>query len=135
MQCKDMTKQECIPVGSVPGARRPYPGVCFPGGCTCRGVCTCRGGCTYPGGVYLHGGVLASQHPLRQTPPLWTESHTPVKTLPWPNFVAAGNKSETPIVVDKKRKCVAASAELFKSMPLSDQISIFNTVWWDFIVY
>ena len=24
------------------------------------------------------------------TPPLWTESQTPVKTLPWPNFVAAG---------------------------------------------
>ena len=38
-------------------------------------------------------GRLASQHALRQTPsPPWTESQTPVKTLPWPNFVAAGNK-------------------------------------------
>ena len=25
-------KQECIPVGCVPAARRPYAGVCFPGG-------------------------------------------------------------------------------------------------------
>ena len=56
------------------------------------------GGCLLPGGVppsrgrrcLLPGGV--SQHALRQTPPLLTESQTPVKTLPWPNFVAAGNK-------------------------------------------
>ena len=26
-------------------------------------------------------------------PPPWTESQTPVKTLPWPNFVAAGKKN------------------------------------------
>ena len=26
-------------------------------------------------------------------PPLWTESQTPVKTLPWPNFVAAGKNT------------------------------------------
>ena len=26
--------------------------------------------------------------------PPWTESQTPVKTLPWPNFVAAGNKQK-----------------------------------------
>ena len=32
-----------------------------------------------------------SQHALRQTPPLWTESQTPVKTLLCPNFVAGGN--------------------------------------------
>ena len=25
-------KQECIPVGCVPAARRPYSGICFPGG-------------------------------------------------------------------------------------------------------
>ena len=48
-----------------------------------------------PGGVCseeegsAHSGV--SQHALRQTPPPWTESQTPVKTLPRPNFVAAGN--------------------------------------------
>ena len=27
-------------------------------------------------------------------PPLLTESQTPVKTLPWPNFVAAGNEAD-----------------------------------------
>ena len=47
-------EQECIPVGCVPAARRPYAGVCFPGGggvpgpggrvvCLVRGV-VCRGG-------------------------------------------------------------------------------------------
>ena len=44
-----------------------------------------RGGCLLPRGV--------SQHALRQTPPPLTESQTPVKTLPWPNFVAAGHKA------------------------------------------
>ena len=54
-------------------------------------------GVSAPGGGLLLGGV--SQHALRQTPPLpLTESQMPVKTLPWPNFVAAGNKGN--IVVD-----------------------------------
>ena len=48
-----------------------------------------RGVCLVWGVVCLVQGGLASQHALRQTP-LWTESQTPVKTLPWPNFVAAG---------------------------------------------
>ena len=48
------------------------------------GVCGSGGGGLLPVGVVW--GV--SQHALRQ----WTESQTPVKTLPWPNFVAAGNK-------------------------------------------
>ena len=69
-------------------------GVCSGGG----GVPTRGGGrCDVPGlggGVPGPGGGLASQHALRQTPsPPWTESQTPVKTLPWPNFVAAGNNS------------------------------------------
>ena len=67
------TKQECIPVGCVPAARRPYAGVCFPGGvclvlggvCLVRGVCLVwgvsawSGGCLPgPGGVCLvWGGV------------------------------------------------------------------------------
>ena len=34
------------------------------------------------------GGIPAC---TEADPPLWTESQTPVKTLPWPNFVAAGN--------------------------------------------
>ena len=53
------------------------PGVSAPGGYLVRGVCS--------------GGGVASQYALRADPPLWTESQTPVKALPWPNFVAAGN--------------------------------------------
>ena len=68
----------CLVRGGVPGP---------------RGWCTWSGGAGVPGlgGVWCAWGVggLASQHALRQTP-LWTESQTPVKTLPWPNFVAAG---------------------------------------------
>ena len=59
-------------------------GISGPGGSAhgrVGGVCS--------GGCLLLGGVV-SQHALRQTSPLWTESQTPVKTLPWPNFVAAG---------------------------------------------
>ena len=57
------------------------------------GVCLVPGGGLPGRGGCLPGrGGLASQHALRQTPLLWTESQTPVKTLPWPNFVAAGNK-------------------------------------------
>ena len=77
---------------SAPGGCLHLGGVCSwgvsaPWGCVCpRGVCS--RGMSAPGGV---GGVV-SQHALRQTAPLWTESQTPVKTLPWPNFIAAGNK-------------------------------------------
>ena len=47
------TQQECIPVGCVPAARRPYAGVCFPGGwCLVRGV----GG----GAGVWSGGVVVS---------------------------------------------------------------------------
>ena len=80
------------PRGSGPG------GVSTPGGSAPRGVCSgvvCSRGVSALGGV-CSGGVSApggiSQDALRQRPPLWTESQTPVKTLPWPNFVAAGNK-------------------------------------------
>ena len=39
-------QQECIPVGCVPAARRPYSGVCFPGGGLPGpgGFCLVRGG-------------------------------------------------------------------------------------------
>ena len=48
-------------------------------GCLLQGG-VCSGGCLLPGGV-------VSQHALRQTPPPpWTESQTPVKTLPWPQL-------------------------------------------------
>ena len=59
------------------------------------------GGVSAPGWVSAPGGLPrrslcsrgrgVSQHALRQTPPALTESQTSVKTLPWPNFVAAGN--------------------------------------------
>ena len=70
-------KQECIPVGCVPATRRPYGAVCSGGGVSGPG-----GGVWSGGGGLLPGGV--SQHALRQTP-------SPVKIVPWPNFVAAGN--------------------------------------------
>ena len=62
-------KQECIPVGCIPAARRPYAGVCFPGGLSAwsRGL----GGSASSGGASAcSGGGGASQHALRQTPPL-----------------------------------------------------------------
>ena len=70
-----------------------------------RGVCLVGGASAWSGGVsawsggsaWSGRGGLASQHALRQTPPpLWTESQTPVKTLPWPNFVAAGKNKVPP---------------------------------------
>ena len=51
-----------------------------------------------PGG--LHWAPPQDATPQEQTPPgpgpspVWTESQTPVKTLPCPNFVAGGNKED-----------------------------------------
>ena len=46
-------KQECIPVGCVPAARRPYSGVCVPGGVSAWS----GGGLPGPGGVLpVQGG-------------------------------------------------------------------------------
>ena len=57
---------ECIPVGCVPAARRPYAWVCFPGGCLpgpggcLPGPGVCSGGvCLVWGGVCLVWGVSA----------------------------------------------------------------------------
>ena len=49
-------RQECIPVGCVPAARRPYAGVCFWGGLPGPGgvVCLVPGGSGMPG----LGGVV-----------------------------------------------------------------------------
>ena len=120
-------EQECIPVGCVPAARRPYAGVCFPrgGGVWSRGVSApggsapggfCSrgvsgpggdgvpgpggGGCGVPGlGVGegwclpgLGGGVVyAPVCTEADTPSPLVDRQMPVKILPWPNFVAAGN--------------------------------------------
>ena len=62
-----------------------WSGGSAPGGLVWGGVCS-RG--VWSGGVCSQGGI--SQLALRQTPPV--DRHTPVKILPWPNFVAAGNK-------------------------------------------
>ena len=70
-------------LGGLPGRG----GVCSWGGvCLVWGVCLVQGGvCSSAPGV--GGGI--SQHALRQTPPV--DRQMPVKILPWPNFVAAGN--------------------------------------------
>ena len=52
-----VTKQECIPVGCVPAARRPYAGVCFRGG-VWSGGCLLWGGVSAPGGSALGGCLL-----------------------------------------------------------------------------
>ena len=44
------------------------------------------GGCPWSGGVSGPGGIPACTE--ADTPPV--DRHTLVKTLPWPNFVAAG---------------------------------------------
>ena len=82
-------------------------GLLGPGG----GVCLVWGGLVWGGGGLpgprgvglwsrgglpgLVGGAGIPACTEADTPPLWTESQTPVKTLPWPNFVAAGKKTYT----------------------------------------
>ena len=67
-------------------------GVCFWGGCMSapRGVPAPGGFCSQ--GVSAPGGCGIPACTEADTP-LWTESQMPVKTLPWPNFVAAGNNN------------------------------------------
>ena len=53
-------KQECIPVGCVPAARRLYAGVCFPGGGVCSRGGVCLGGSAPRGrGCLLPGGICS----------------------------------------------------------------------------
>ena len=79
---------------SVPGGCLFLGGVCSwgvsaPGGVCSQGVCSGGGGLVR-GGVCALGGGGGISACTEADPPLWTESQTPVKTLPWPNFVAAG---------------------------------------------
>ena len=73
-------------------------GVSGPGGCPLWGglvlggcVSAPRGVCS--GGLWSLGGVV-SQHALRQTRPV-NRIADACRTLPWPNFVAAGNEQES----------------------------------------
>ena len=64
-------------------------GVFGPGG-------VCSGGVSAPGGVCSRGvsaGNVCIPACTEADTPLLTESQTPVKILPWPNFVAAGKNS------------------------------------------
>ena len=104
--------QECIPVGCVSAARRPYAGVCFPGGggglpglggsawsggvsAWSRGESSWSGGgLAGPGGVCLVQGGACLVRGGGSGIPACTEAdtlppvdrHTPVKTLPWPQL-------------------------------------------------
>ena len=79
-------------------------GVCLVGGCLPgQGAAWSRevsgpGGVPGPGGLWSCGGGAwsggVSQHALRQTPLPPVDRHTLVKTLPWPNFVAAGKNDQ-----------------------------------------
>ena len=102
LNCWDyfIKKQECIPVGCVPAAYWPYAGVCFPGGGWSGSGGVPGGGCipggllwggSGPGGGLLRGGVWYPSMHWGRTPPV--DRQTPVKTLPWPNFIAAGNNN------------------------------------------
>ena len=48
-------RQECIPVGCIPAARRPYAGVCFPGGLPGLGSLPGLGGVCLVWGVGVPG--------------------------------------------------------------------------------
>ena len=56
------------------------------------GVAATRG-CLVLGGPGLGGGAVSQHAGEAEQPPCELESYTPVKTLPWPNFIAAGNCS------------------------------------------
>ena len=58
----------------------------------------CSGGRVSGPGAGRGGGLVVSQHALRQTPPLRTESQTPVKILACPNFVVGGNYVQIPFI-------------------------------------
>ena len=85
------------------GGWLPGPGGAWSGGVVCSGgclvwdgwgaglgMCLVWRGCLLPGGCLLEG---VCQHALRQTPLLPVDRHMPVKILPLPNFVVAGNNS------------------------------------------
>ena len=87
---------ECLLWGGVSA----LGGVCSRG-CLLGGVCSwgvsapegvCSQGVPSPRGVSAPDGCIPGC--TEADTPMLTESQTPVKTLPWPNFVAAGNNFE-----------------------------------------
>ena len=126
-----------------------FPGGCLLWGGVCSGGCLFRGVCLLPG-VYALGGCLLSRGVCsrgvwyismqRQTtpPPPWTESQTPVKTLPWPNFVAAGNKDKeiTVFSVCKQynKSYNSLLAAIYRHEMLEKKVKltrIVEVLWWD----
>ena len=73
--CFLLWKQECIPVGCVPAAHRPYAGVCFWGCVVPGGVCSggWSRGMSAPGGVWSGGGGGGIPACTEADPLLWTE--------------------------------------------------------------
>ena len=68
-------------------------GVCSWGDVSSQGV-SAPEGVSAPGDrVSAPGGGCGIPACTEADTPPWTESQTPVKTLPWPNFVAAGNNT------------------------------------------
>ena len=99
-------QQECIPVGCVPAARRPYAGVCFPGGsalggCLVRGGGAWSGGVPGPGGVCTQGGLCSEGVGIPACteadtpPPLWTDTRL------WKYYL--GPTSLRPVIIHQKR--------------------------------
>ena len=83
------------PGGSGPGGGL-VEGCLLPGGSGPRGGCLLQGrGCLLPGGLVWGGlvggvGYIPACSEADPLPPV--DRQTPVKILPWSNFVAAGNK-------------------------------------------
>ena len=79
----------CLVLGEG-GACLVRGGACLvQGGCLVWGRCLVWGGAWF-GGCLVRGVWYPSMHWGRHPPP-WTESQTPVKILPCPNFVLGGN--------------------------------------------
>ena len=75
-------------------------GVSAPRGVSATRGCLLQGGVCSQGECLLLGGMYPSMHWGRH-PHLLTKSQTPVKTLPWPNFVAAGNNLQQDHKIDR----------------------------------
>ena len=94
--------------GAGSGGVVPGPGGCLLlGGLWSRGVPGPGGVCSWgvvpgPGGVCSRGGVGIPACTEADTPPP-VDRHTPVKILPWPNFVAASKYDN--LAKQHKKKC------------------------------